>query len=81
MVYQPLQSQRFLKIENQLRIRLNLDFKSLGYWSVSKPQDCCFKKVGFGQYSEWEEDDINLVFLSNADESQNKIEADYQALS
>ena len=31
MVYQTLQSQRFLKIKNQLRIRLNLDFKRLAY--------------------------------------------------
>ena len=32
----------------------------------------CFKKAGFDQYSEWVEDDIPLVFLSNADESQNE---------
>ncbi|XP_018782761.1 PREDICTED: uncharacterized protein LOC108965048 [Bactrocera latifrons] len=40
----------------------------------------CFKKAGFGQYSEWEgEDDIPLSFLSTTDEYQNVIEADYEA--
>lgn len=40
----------------------------------------CFKKAGFGQYSEWEEeDDIPLSFCNNIDEYQNVIEADYEA--
>ena len=29
----------------------------------------CFKKAGFGQYFEWQKDDIPLGFLSNIDES------------
>lgn len=40
----------------------------------------CFKKAGFGQYSEWEEeDDMPLMFLRNIDENENEIEADYEA--
>lgn len=40
----------------------------------------CFKKAGFGQYSEWdEEDDIPLNFLNIIDEDRNLMEADYEA--
>ena len=37
------------------------------------------QRAEIGQYSEWEADDIPLVFLSDVDESQNEIEADCQA--
>ncbi|XP_039953237.1 uncharacterized protein LOC120770122 [Bactrocera tryoni] len=41
----------------------------------------CFKKAGFGQYSEWEEEDdiCTSEFLSTTDEYRNVIEADYEA--